>query len=82
MFPEWEYEKYFSVPEECFGPIREGHEIIDLFPDYLQDLSHFKRYSDRISRMLKNSNEFAFRASLLPNLSDVSSKEKMDARSR
>src|SRR3982750_1977957 len=47
-FPEWEYGKYFSVPQEYFGPIPEGNETVDLYPDYLQDLSHFVKHADHI----------------------------------
>jgi hypothetical protein len=38
-FPEWYYSRYFLIPEEYFEPIPEGQEVIDLSPNYLQDLS-------------------------------------------
>jgi len=37
--PEWSYSKWFSIPEEYFEPIPEGEDIIDLAPDYLQDIT-------------------------------------------
>jgi len=39
-FPEWDYAKYFNVPEDYF---EEKDAIkIDFWPSYLQDMSHFK----------------------------------------
>lgn len=36
--PEWYYKKYFTIPESYFDPIPQGEEVVDLAPDYLQDL--------------------------------------------
>lgn len=39
--PDWPYKKYFSIPDSVFGPMPEGAQPIDLYPDYLQDLKHW-----------------------------------------
>lgn len=45
-FPAWYYSKYFSIPERFFEPIPSGEDVIDLSPDYLQELHHWYGYDD------------------------------------
>jgi hypothetical protein len=47
-FPDWEYRPFFSLPHNYFEKIPAAAEVVDLYPDYLQDLSHFERISDYI----------------------------------
>lgn len=51
--PEWAYRDCFSVPDNFFGIPEEYDEIVDFYPDYMQDLSHMRGCEGFISFLFR-----------------------------
>lgn len=53
-FPDWYYKKYFYMPDEYFLPPDPHEDVIDLSPDYLQDIGLWND-SDTVREVLSFS---------------------------
>ncbi len=57
--PQWDYAPYFNVPHTFFEH-KPGREIVDFYPDYMQDLKHFVGFEDTVRRMFQPSEGILF----------------------
>jgi len=58
-FPEWDYQPYFSVPK-TFYELHSGGEVVDFYPDYMQNLEHFKGFEHVVRRIFQPSKGILF----------------------